>query len=78
MAAKISSRSLGIVAFVTGAISLCLLVLPYMFFTEFYIPKANVGIGYTAPATIEGWAFMIAGLALLIVTVIFAKLYRKY
>jgi hypothetical protein len=70
MIAKISPRALGIVAFVTGAIALCFLVLPYVFFPQFYIPKANSSMGYTAPATIEGWVFMILGFCLLIVTII--------
>jgi hypothetical protein len=66
---KIPSRqTLGIIALTTGVPAICLLVLPYHLFPEFYIAKTS-GIGYTSPATIEGWIFMIAGLALLAVTI---------
>jgi hypothetical protein len=76
-AKKLSHLTLGVTALVTGIATFCLLVLPYILFPQFYIPKANAGLGYTAPATIEGWVFMIAGLAMLVVTLILAKLYRK-
>jgi len=59
--AKLSSMTLGVFALITGATGICLLVLPYLFFPQFYIPKANSSMGYTSPATIEGWAFMIVG-----------------
>ncbi len=66
---KIPSRyTLGIIALATGIPAVCLLVLPYHLFPEFYIAKTS-GIGYTSPATIEGWIFMISGLALLAVTI---------
>jgi hypothetical protein len=71
---KPSPRIFGLIALATGAVSLCLLILPYMVFPQWYIPKANAATGYTAPATIEGWAFMIVGLALLAVTIVCAKL----
>jgi hypothetical protein len=51
-----------------------MLILPYIMFPQWYIPKADAFAGYTAPATVEGWAFMIAGLALLAVTIVCAKL----
>lgn len=73
-----SRRILGITALITGATSLCLLILPYVFFPQFYVAKANAATGYTAPATVEGWAFMIAGLSLLAVTVVCAKLRKQY
>ncbi|HSV49422.1 MAG TPA: hypothetical protein VLH35_03820 [Candidatus Acidoferrales bacterium] len=72
-----SNRTLGITALVTGAVSLCLLVMPYMLFPQFYIPKANAATGYTAPATVEGWAFMVSGLTLLAVTIVCAKLRKR-
>jgi hypothetical protein len=71
---KPSPRTFGLIALVTGAISLCLLILPYIMFPQWYIPKADAAAGYTAPATVEGWAFMISGLALLGVTIVCAKL----
>ena len=75
---KPSRQTLGIVALVTGIIAFCLLVLPYMLFPQFYIPKANAATGYTAPATIEGWIFMIAGLALMAVAAVCAMLRKNY
>lgn len=67
---KLPSRyTLGIVALATGIPALCLLILPYHLFPEFYIAKTS-GIGYTSPATIEGWIFMISGLALIAVTIV--------
>jgi len=75
---KPSHRTLGIAALVTGAATFGLLVLPYMLFPQFYVPKANASMGYTAPATVEGLVFMVAGLVMLVVTVVCAKLYRNY
>ena len=74
---NISTRTLGLVAVVTGAVAFCLLVVPYMLFPQFYVPKANATMGYTMPATSEGWAFMIAGLVLMFITIIFVKMYRS-
>ena len=74
---KLSGHMLGVVALVTGIIAFCLLVLPYMLFPQFYIPKANAATGYTAPATIEGWILMISGLALMIVAVVCTMLRKN-
>jgi hypothetical protein len=66
---KIPSRNtLGIMALATGVPALCLLILPYYLFPEFYVAKTS-GIGYTSPATIEGWVLMVTGLGLLAVTI---------
>jgi hypothetical protein len=72
-----SRQTLGIIALVTGIPAFGVLVLPYMLFPQWYIPKANAATGYTAPATIEGWIFMIAGLALLAVTIVCAMLRKN-
>ncbi|MCW4001493.1 MAG: hypothetical protein NWE93_14775 [Candidatus Bathyarchaeota archaeon] len=72
---KLSHRALGVTALASGIMAFCLLVLPYMLFPQFYVPKTS-GVGYTAPATIEGLVLMAAGLVLLVVSVIFAQLYR--
>jgi len=77
MTVKISSRSLGIISFVTGAIAICFLILPYLLFPQFYVPKANSAIGYVGPATVEGWIFMITGLSLIGVTIILRILRRQ-
>lgn len=73
---KISSRALGVSAIIAGAIGICLLVLPYLFYPQFYVSKANSSMGYTSPATIEGWAFMIAGLCLVGFTIVLRVIYR--
>ena len=70
MIKMLSSRALGAIASITGAISICLLTLPYYLFPQFYIPKANASMGYLYPVSIEGWTFLIVGFLLLCVTVI--------
>jgi hypothetical protein len=71
---KPSPKTFSLIALVTGAVSLCLLLLPYVMFPQWYNPKTDGGLGYSTPATLEGWAFMIAGLALLGVAIVCAKL----
>ena len=66
----LSSRPLVAMASVTGVISICLLTLPYHLFPQFYIPKENAAMGYIAPASAEGWAFLVVGFLLLCVTVV--------
>jgi hypothetical protein len=66
----LSSRSLGAMASTTGVMSICLLTLPYHLFPQFYIPKENAAMGYTVPASAEGWAFLVIGILLLIATVV--------
>jgi hypothetical protein len=71
----LTHRTLGIAGGVSLIAALCLLVLPYTLFPEFYVPKTS-GIGYTAPATIEGLVFMAAGIVMIVLTVIFSMLYK--
>jgi hypothetical protein len=59
--------------YLTLIIALALLVLPYNFFPQFYIAKANASMGYVGPATIEGWAFMVMGITLVLVSVFLLK-----
>ncbi len=74
---KLSPRTFNILSIVTGAVALCLLVFPYMFFPQFYTPKANASMGYIAPSTFEGWTFMITGLILLGVTIVIRKFFAQ-
>ena len=71
---KPSPGTFSIIALATGVISLCLLMLPYILFPQWYNPKTDGGLGYSTPATLEGWVFMITGLALLAVAIVCAKL----
>jgi hypothetical protein len=64
------SRVLGAIAFATGVIAIGLLTLPYYLFHQFYIPKENATLGFIAPASAEGWAFLVIGFLLLCVTVV--------
>jgi hypothetical protein len=59
--------------YLTLIVALAILVLPYNFFPQFYIAKANASTGYVGPATIEGWAFMIMGITLVLVSVFLLK-----
>ncbi|MFA7397520.1 MAG: hypothetical protein GX799_00820 [Crenarchaeota archaeon] len=74
---KISHLTLGIIAAITGAATFLLLVLPYVLFPQLYNPKANASMGYTTPATLEGWILAISGFILLGITIIFVKLYKN-
>ena len=66
----LSPHALAAMASITGVLSICLLTLPYHLFPQFYIPKENAAMGYTAPASAEGWAFLGIGILLLFVTVV--------
>jgi hypothetical protein len=74
---KLSPRALLVIMLLTGIAGICFLFLPYLLFPQFYIPKANSLIGYTSPATIEGWIFMVAGLGMVILTVILRIIRRQ-
>lgn len=74
---KPSRQTLGVIALFTGIIAFCLLVLPYMLFPQFYIPKANAATGYIAPATIEGWILMIVGLTFMTIAVVCTMLRKN-
>jgi len=54
-------------------ISLAILVLPYYLFPQFFIAKENAAAGYVGPATIEGWASLIIGIPLLLISIYLIK-----
>jgi hypothetical protein len=64
------SRVLAAISFATGVIAIGLLTLPYYLFHQFYIPKENAALGFIAPASTEGWTFLVTGFLLLCVTVV--------
>ncbi|MGD6806948.1 MAG: hypothetical protein ACQCN4_08320 [Candidatus Bathyarchaeia archaeon] len=66
----LSRRVLG---YAVLAVALVILVVPYMIFPQFFIPKENASAGYVAPASIEGWAIMGIGIALIIVSIVLLK-----
>jgi hypothetical protein len=65
----ISSRVLGAIAPLAGILAISLLTAPYYLFPHLYVPKAKSYLGYLAPASVEGWAFLVSGIILLCVTV---------
>jgi hypothetical protein len=67
------SQNRRIFGYIVLIVALVILVLPYNFFPQFYIPKENASTGYVGPATIEGWAFMIIGIALVLVSIFLLK-----
>jgi hypothetical protein len=74
---KLSSRSIGAIALVTGAAAFLLLTLPYYFFPSFYSPKSNKMWGYRSPTTLEGWIILAIALLLLAVTTVVLYFYAK-
>jgi hypothetical protein len=70
MIIKLSSRALGATTSLTGVLAIFLLTVPYYLLPRFYVPKARSYLGYIAPASAEGWAFLISGLLLLCITVV--------
>ena len=66
-------QSRRIIGYIVLVIALGILVVPYMVFPQFFIPKENASMGYVAPASIEGWAIMGIGIALLLVSVVLIK-----
>jgi hypothetical protein len=65
----LSSRALGAIVSIAGVVAIFLLTVPYYLFPQFYVPKARGYLGYLAPASVEGWAFLVSGIILLCVTV---------
>jgi len=74
---KLSSRSIGAIALVTGIAAFLLLALPYYFFPSFYFPKSNQIWGYRSPVTLEGWIILAIALLLLAVTTVVIYFYAK-
>jgi hypothetical protein len=62
----IPTKAYGATALASLLAGLFLLAAPYYLFPESYAPKADPAWGYTAPATLEGWIVLAAGLALIL------------
>ena len=73
----LSKRALGATASIAGVMAIFLLTVPYYLFPQFYVPKATSYLGYLAPASVEGWAFLVSGLILLCITVFLVLRLRK-
>jgi hypothetical protein len=74
---KLSSRSIGAIALVSGIVAFLLFALPYYFFPSFYVPKSDQIWGYRSPVTLEGWIILAIALLLLAVTTIVLSFYAK-
>ena len=74
---NLSSRSIGVIALITGLVSFLLLSVPYYLFPSFYVPKSNPVWGYRLPATLEGWTILALALLLLAATTIVLSFYAK-
>ena len=74
-AKKISSRTLGLVAFGIGALGFLLIGLPYYFFPSFYVSKNNPVLGYLSPKTQEGWMLLATGLFLIMFSIVVTFFY---
>jgi len=66
-----------ILGFIILVIALATLVLPYYFFPQFFIAKENAAAGYVGPATIEGWASLVIGIPLLLISILLIKFPSK-
>lgn len=67
---RISTSTLLIIAFILLTVSISLIIVPYMFYPQFYTPKSNASFGYTMPNTLEGWTFLVTALILLALGII--------
>lgn len=71
------SRNRRIFGYIALIIALAIVVLPYHFFPQFFIAKENAATGYVGPATIEGWATLIVGIPLLLISIYLIKFSPK-
>jgi hypothetical protein len=67
------SRNRRIFGYAILIAALAILVLPYYFFPQFFIAKENAAAGYVGPATIEGWASLLIGIPLLLISIFLIK-----
>ena len=68
---KMSTRTLGILGFLTGFFGLFLLIFPYYFLgPEAYIPKSNPDMGYFLPKYLEAWIMLLLALFLLTISMV--------
>jgi hypothetical protein len=71
----LSTRVLLIIGFMCISIAVVLIVVPYLLYRQFYIPKSNPSLGYTMPNTLEGWAILISAFILLALGTILIVIY---
>ena len=71
----LSTRVLLIIGFMCISIAVVLIVVPYLLYPQFYIPKSNPSLGYTMPNTLEGWAILISAFILLALGTILIVIY---
>jgi heme/copper-type cytochrome/quinol oxidase subunit 2 len=67
---RIPTSTLLIIAFILITVSISLIIVPYMFYRQFYTPKSNSSFGYAMPYTLEGWIILITALILLALGII--------
>jgi hypothetical protein len=68
----LSTRTLGIVSLLSGAIFFFFLVFPYYYLLgrQSYVPKANPDFGYVISKSPEAWFFLMLALLFLAVSII--------
>ena len=76
-AKKLSSRGLGILAFGSTLLSFFILIFPYYYSPQSYIPKSNPALGYYMPNTLEAWIVLAVALALLLLGLMLIAVYAK-
>lgn len=77
-AEALSIRTLGVISLLSGAAFFILLTLPYYYFPQSYIPKANPEYGYYMPKSPEAWVALIVALSFLGLSIgVFALMLKK-
>jgi hypothetical protein len=77
-AKALSSRTLGVISLLSGAAFFILLTVPYYYFPQSYIPKANPDWGYYMPKSAEAWVVLVVALSFLGLSVgAFALIIKK-
>jgi hypothetical protein len=76
-AKPLSSRSLGVLALGAGLSSFFLLIFPYYYSPQSYIPKNNPALGYYMPNTLEAWIVLAVALLLLLFSMFLIVIYAK-
>ena len=77
-AKALSTRTLGVISLLSGAAFFILLTLPYYYFPQSYIPKANPVYGYYMPKSAEAWVALVVALCFLALSIgAFALIIKK-
>jgi NADH:ubiquinone oxidoreductase subunit 3 (subunit A) len=77
-AKALSTRTLGVISLLSGAAFFILLTLPYYYFPQSYIPKANPDWEYYMPKSPEAWVVLIVALSFLALSIgAFAFIFKK-